>query len=83
MIRNKDHKLVLRYPGPCELYDLKADPDEYINLYDDPNYAGVIAAMANELDDWFAKYVNPEFDGKNEAVTGGGQYDRHSFGGKV
>jgi arylsulfatase A-like enzyme len=83
MIRNKDYKLVLRYPGPCELYDLNADPDEYNNLYDDTNYSSIIANMAIELDDWFAKYVNPNFDGKNEAVTGGGQYDRHSFGGKV
>ena len=83
MIRNKDYKLVLRYPGPCELYDLNADPDEYNNLYDDTNYSSIIANMASELDDWFAKYVNPDFDGKNEAVTGGGQYDRHRFGGKV
>jgi arylsulfatase A-like enzyme len=83
MIRNKEYKLVLRYPGPCELYDLKADPDEYNNLYDDTNYSSIIANMASELDDWFAKYVNPDFDGKNEAVTGGGQYDRHRFGGKV
>lgn len=83
MIRNKDYKLVLRYPGPCELYDLNADPDEYNNLYDNPCYTGIIADMTTELDVWFSKYVNPDFDGKNEAVTGGGQYDRHSFGGKV
>ncbi len=83
MIRNKDYKLVLRYPGPCELYDLNNDPDEYNNLYDNTDYADLIASMVSELDNWFEKYVNPEFDGKNEAVTGGGQRGRHCFGGKV
>ena len=45
--------------------------------------SNIISDMSRELDDWFAKYVNPDYDGKNEAVTGGGQYGRHSFGGKV
>ncbi|MGM9641592.1 MAG: sulfatase [Eubacteriales bacterium] len=83
MIRNKDYKLVLRYPGPCELYDLNADPDEYDNLYDNPDYKALIAEMTADLDNWFEKYANPEFDGKREAVTGGGQRGRHSFGVKV
>lgn len=83
MIRNTEYKLVLRYPGPCELYDLTADPDEYRNLYEDPAFSQTIASMTSELDAWFEKYVTSEHDGINEPVTGGGQFGRHSFGGKV
>lgn len=35
--------------GWGELYDLRDDPDEMVNLYDDPAYAGVRAEMFEEL----------------------------------
>jgi arylsulfatase A-like enzyme len=42
MIRTDRHKLVV-YHGtePGELFDLQEDPDEYVNLWDDPAHAGV------------------------------------------
>lgn len=46
MVRHGRHKLVVHHGGPAtnrsrqgELYDLAADPDELINLYDDPAHA--------------------------------------------
>lgn len=41
MIRTRDHKLVRRPLERSELYDLRADPQELRNVYDDPRYAGV------------------------------------------
>jgi hypothetical protein len=35
---------------PEELYDLKKDPDEQVNLVDDPAYAEVLDTMRSLLD---------------------------------
>ncbi|MDF1859604.1 MAG: sulfatase [Verrucomicrobiales bacterium] len=50
-IRTKEHKLIFYYgcnyegryqtPPAWELYDLKKDPAENVNVYDDPAYAGI------------------------------------------
>jgi arylsulfatase A-like enzyme len=76
MIRNKEWKYVHRYPyGPHELYDLTLDPDERTNLVDQPGAQEVRIAMKAQLDQWFARYVDPVFDGSKEPVTGFGQID--------
>lgn len=61
MWRKKDWKLILYLPGPLadavarvdqaqgELYCLKTDPNEWHNLYDDPQYAAVREQMKTEL----------------------------------
>lgn len=59
-IRTKTHKLIYFYacdyqgenqtPPAWELYDLKKDPDEMHNRYDDPSYA----AIRDELKEQFA-----------------------------
>ena len=36
MIRSLSHKLIRRTAGQDELYDLKNDPRELVNLIDDP-----------------------------------------------
>ena len=50
-IRTKNHKLIYFYgadykgqnqtPAGWELYDLSKDPDELVNVYDNPDYAEV------------------------------------------
>ena len=74
MIRTAEWKYVHRYPdGPHELYDMGNDPDERTNLVGDSGQTARIADMKGMLEDWFARYVIPEKDGRNREVTGGGQ----------
>ncbi|MDZ8120034.1 sulfatase family protein [Pontiella agarivorans] len=59
-IRTKRYKLILFYGAPMdadqpqtppgwELYDLKSDPTEDNNVYDNPEYAGVIETLKEQL----------------------------------
>jgi arylsulfatase A-like enzyme len=58
-IRSKDYKLIFYYgcsmqggnrtPPAWELYDLKNDPEEVNNVYDDPAYADVVTDMKQRL----------------------------------
>ncbi len=74
MMRTEEWKYVHRYPdGPHELYDLANDPDERANLADDPNQAERINDLKRRLEAWYERYVVPERDGRNFAVTGKGQ----------
>ncbi|MBC7236092.1 MAG: sulfatase-like hydrolase/transferase, partial [Chloroflexi bacterium] len=76
MVRNREWKYVHRYPyGPHELYHLSQDPDEKVNLVDDPAHRGVREALRAELEAWFVRYVDPARDGTHEAVMGRGQID--------
>ena len=63
-IRTHDYKLIYWYnddlgqPGArpdtlapeWELFDLKKDPLEVMNVYDDPNYSGVVQEMTDKLE---------------------------------
>ncbi|MQA78781.1 MAG: sulfatase-like hydrolase/transferase [Streptosporangiales bacterium] len=58
MLRSGDHKLVVWHGHPTterersgELYDLTADPDELVNLWDDPQHLTTRAALLHELAD--------------------------------
>ncbi|MDA0711330.1 MAG: sulfatase, partial [bacterium] len=74
MVRNDEFKYVHRYDtGPGEFYDLRNDPDERTNLIDDADRKGRISDMRGLLEDWFARYVRPDRDGRNFPVIGGGQ----------
>lgn len=58
-IRTKDHKLIFYYgcdmrggnrtPPGWELYDLRRDPREVQNVYDDPEYAEVVVKLKRQL----------------------------------
>ena len=59
-IRTKDYKLIfyygmgrddkmLRTPPAWELYDLKKDPHEMVNIYGDPKAAKVVSDLKNQL----------------------------------
>lgn len=85
MIRTKEWKYVHRYPyGPHELYDLKNDQAEKINLLDDGRLISIdegqkkeiVSSLKNMMEKWFDRYVVPQLDGRHEPVTGRGQLDR-------
>lgn len=81
MIRNKEWKLVIRYPyGPDELYDLSNDPNEEVNLYDNEIYEEKILEMRRQMEEWFLKYSDPDLDARKEGVTGTGQHCRAGLG---
>jgi arylsulfatase A-like enzyme len=62
MIRKDGYKLILRYPFegvifPNELYDLKADPRETVNIYTEARYAPLIQSLSSELDAFYATHT--------------------------
>jgi hypothetical protein len=74
MIRSTDWKYVHRYPhGPHELYDLLADPDERVNLVNEPAHAARVSAMRSRLQEWFQRHGVPGLDGSWLPVAGAGQ----------
>lgn len=74
MIRSTDWKYVHRYPhGPHELYDLLADPDERVNLVNEPAHAARVSAMRSRLQEWFQLHAVPDLDGSWLPVAGAGQ----------
>jgi len=51
------------FDGAAELYDLQNDPDEFVNLAEDPDYAGVIERLRQFVPDepqweYFVRYRN-------------------------
>lgn len=70
MIRSDGYKLILRFPFQGvnfanELYDLKADPRETTNLYENlaPQYRQIIKQMSDHLNEFFSNYTVPVHDG--------------------
>jgi len=58
MARDNRFKLIVRGEGagPGELYDLRADPREKVNEYDNPRYITVRQRLEKELAAWRKKY---------------------------
>ncbi|MBI5772803.1 MAG: sulfatase-like hydrolase/transferase [Verrucomicrobia bacterium] len=62
-VRTDDWKYVARFPnGPFELYDMKKDPQERFNLFGQPGTDAKRAELAKRLDEFFAKYADPQYD---------------------
>jgi arylsulfatase A-like enzyme len=60
MVRTADWKLVhYAHARHGELYNLRDDPHELRNLYDDPASASARAAMQTELSDWLIDSQDP------------------------
>ncbi|GAB4563949.1 MAG: sulfatase-like hydrolase/transferase [Anaerolineae bacterium] len=55
MMRTMTHKLVYRPTGVCELYDLRADPMELHNVYEEAGYAGIRDHMEREMLSWLVQ----------------------------
>lgn len=51
-VRDRRYKYVHFTSLPALLYNIEADPDETVNLADDPAYAGVVAEYAQKLLSW-------------------------------
>lgn len=62
-IRTDDWKYVARHPsGPNELYDMKADPRERVNLFGQPGTEAKRDELAKRLDAFFRQYADPQYD---------------------
>ena len=62
-VRTADWKLVLRHPaGPHELYDMRADPQERVNLYGQPGMDGRVESLRERLNAFFATHADPQYD---------------------
>ncbi len=61
-IRTRDWRLISYENGDQELYDHRADPEEFHNLARDPAYQ----TIRDELSDWLPKQAAPEFKPKSE-----------------
>lgn len=59
MARDARYKVVLRHngSGPNELFDLKVDPREKANHYDNPEFLSVRDRLTKEIESWRKKYV--------------------------
>ena len=64
MIRDEDWKLVWRYPaGPHDLFDLRADPAERVNCFD--QQPQIVADYKARLDEFYADRDLPALSGLN------------------
>ncbi|MES2696377.1 MAG: sulfatase-like hydrolase/transferase [Verrucomicrobiota bacterium] len=71
-IRTEEWKLVLRKPqGPHELYNMKNDPAERMNLFGQPGTEKIKAELQGRLEAFFNEYADPQYDiwkgGKSKA----------------
>ena len=48
--------------GEAELYDIQRDPGQHNNLYGKQDYNRIAEQLDKELDRFFTRYSNPEFD---------------------
>ncbi|HEX7377420.1 MAG TPA: sulfatase-like hydrolase/transferase [Pirellulales bacterium] len=78
-IRTADWKYVSRFPnGPDELYHLKADPDERVNLIESETDAEARNELARRAEEFFNQYADPKYDlrhgggSKTALLTGAG-----------
>ncbi|NOZ26888.1 MAG: sulfatase-like hydrolase/transferase [Chloroflexi bacterium] len=55
MMRTRTHKLVYRPTGVCELYDLREDPLELHNRYEESEYANIRAEMESQMLAWLVQ----------------------------
>ena len=52
----------LRGTGEPELYDMRADPGQHVNLADRKEHAKLIASLSSRLDEFFTRYADPKYD---------------------
>lgn len=75
MIKKGNYKYVHRYgDGPCEFYDLAADPQEATNLCGNMEYTQIIVELKNEMERWFENYTHEKTDARKYSAKGRGQH---------
>ncbi len=55
MCRTRTHKYIRRHDELDELYDLQTDPQERVNLINDPAYAGPLADLKEKMLAWYVE----------------------------
>lgn len=60
MIRNHRWKLIAEADGKGELYDLKSDPHELLNLWENPQYQNVRRELQSQLASWHNEMFEEE-----------------------
>ncbi|MGY2747444.1 hypothetical protein ACVWZ8_004626 [Arthrobacter sp. UYCu723] len=73
MITDKRRKLIERFDGPGEFYDLQRDPEERDNLFDDPSVTDDQQLLSTELKRRFNDHTRPGASGWALPVSGAGQ----------
>lgn len=71
---------VARHDGPDELYDMRNDPGQRVNLADDPACAEMKDDLGLRLQEWFAAAERPGYSAYDRRVTGYGQLQPLSRG---
>ncbi|NNC89667.1 MAG: sulfatase, partial [Akkermansiaceae bacterium] len=67
-VRTDRFKLIQFYEfGEWEFYDLREDPEELHNVYNDPKYTGQVAAMKKKLEDLRKYYADDTVTGPKPA----------------
>jgi arylsulfatase A-like enzyme len=73
MVRTADWKYVTRAQGPSELYHLADDPEEQVNLIEDPRHAARVDEHHAVLVDWFREHTDAHLDAFARPISGRGQ----------
>lgn len=55
LCRTKEYKYILRMGESHELYDLRRDPGETVNVIRDPAYAPVVSELKDRTLAWYAE----------------------------
>ena len=73
MIRRGNLKLIDRYDGPRELYDLDVDPLERENIVDVPSRAAIVQELCDQMHEWFDRHQTRRESAWGRDVRGRGQ----------
>ena len=70
--------------GDDELYDLVADPEQWVNVAADDGYAEAVADLLARLEAFFARYADPRYDlwngGTGQSMVSRYLYFRQRYG---
>ncbi|MCI1983613.1 MAG: sulfatase-like hydrolase/transferase [Bifidobacteriaceae bacterium] len=73
MVRSGEYKLIERFEGPGELYNLDNDPEERENLYDVSDYSVIQLDLHDRLSEWFEHHETLADRAYERGVRGRGQ----------
>jgi len=76
MLRTAEFKYVKYLGAGDELYDLKNDPHELVNLAGDPQYAEIENKLAGMLDNWIQTNSDPFYSLKPVRLEKGIRYEK-------